>query len=80
MRKEVFYDKNALKELREFNNEVQKEFRAYIAILVSEGRLEFPAARKVGKNLFEIRVTQEDAYRAFYAYVRKEYIVLLHFF
>lgn len=80
MRKEVFYDKNALKELQGLNNEVQKEFQAYIAILASEGRLEFPEARKIAKNLFEIRISQEDAYRAFYAYVRKEHVVLLHFF
>jgi len=58
----------------------QKEFQAYIAILVEEGKLEFPEARKVSKNLFEIRVIHEGAYRAFYAYIRKDYIILLHFF
>lgn len=80
MRKEVFYDKNALRELEELNKEVQKEFQAHIAILASEGRLEFPEARKITKNLFEIRITQEDAYRAFYAYIKKDYVILLHFF
>ena len=52
MRKEVFYDKNALKELQELGGAAQKEFQAYIAILVEEGKLEFPEARKVSKNLF----------------------------
>lgn len=80
MGKEIFYDKNALKELREFNNDVQKEFQAYITILTSEGKLEFPEARKVTKRLFEIRVIREGIYRGFYAYVGKDYIVLLHFF
>mgnify|MGYP001605069865 CR=1 FL=1 len=80
MGKEIFYDKNALKELRELNSEVQKEFQAYIEILALEGKLEFPEARKLAKNLFEIRVVYEGAYRGFYAYAKKDYIVLLHFF
>lgn len=80
MSKEIFYDKNALRELRDFDNEVQKAFQGYISILASEGRLEFPDARKVTNKLFEIRITKEGAYRGFYAYIEKEYIVLLHFF
>lgn len=80
MEKEIFYDKNALKELYQFNAEIQKEFQAYIAILASEGKLEFPEARKVTKELFEIRIIQEGTYRGFYAYLRGRYIVILHFF
>ena len=80
MEKEVFYDKNALKELHQFSDEIQKEFQAYITILTSEGKLDFPEARKVAKGLFEMRVTQEEAYRGFYAYLRGRYIVILHFF
>lgn len=80
MGKEVFYDKNALKELREFNIDVQREFQAYIGILASEGKLEFPEAKKVTKELFEIRVTQDGIYRGFYAYLKNGYIVILHFF
>ncbi|HZX49979.1 MAG TPA: type II toxin-antitoxin system RelE/ParE family toxin [Candidatus Paceibacterota bacterium] len=80
MRKEILYDKNALKELREFREEVQEEFAACIKTLKQEGQLEYPEARKVARNLFEIRVVHEGAYRAFYAYVMKESIVILHFF
>lgn len=80
MAKEIFYDKRALKELREFRDEVQKEFQAYITILASEGKLEFPDARKVTKELFEIRIAQEGEYRGFYAYLMGRYIVILHFF
>ncbi len=80
MEKEIFYDKHALKELHEFRNEVQEEFQIYIAILASEGKLEFPEARKVTKELFEIRITQEQAYRGFYAYIKGQYVVILHFF
>lgn len=80
MKKEVFYDKNALKELKKFSDAVQKEFQAYIAILAEEGRLEFPEAKKISKNLFEIRVIHKGLYRGLYAYVKKDYIILLHFF
>lgn len=80
MQKEIFYDRNALKELQEFNREVQKEFQAYIALLHSEGRLEFPDARKISKELFEIRVIKDGVYRGVYAYIEKDFIVLLHFF
>lgn len=80
MGKEVFYDKNALKELCAFNAGVQREFQAYIGILASEGKLESPEAKKVAKKLFEIRVTQNGIYRGFYAYLKGTYIVILHFF
>lgn len=80
MGKEVFYDKNALKELREFSIGVQREFQAYIALLTSEGKLESPEAKKITKELFELRVTQNGIYRGFYAYLRGQYIVILHFF
>ncbi|MBI2452800.1 MAG: type II toxin-antitoxin system RelE/ParE family toxin [Parcubacteria group bacterium] len=80
MEKKIFYDKNALGELLRFNSEVQKEFQAYLVLLASGGKLEFPEARKITKRLFEIRVTQGGAYRGFYAYLRESYIVILHFF
>jgi len=80
MHKEVFYDKGSVKELRQFSSDVQKEFQAYITILASEGKLEFPEARKVRKELFEIRVTHRGTYRGFYAYLKGQYIVILHFF
>ncbi len=80
MRKEIFYDKGAVEELHTFSEEVQKEFQAYIALLASEGKLEFPEARKITKELFEIRISQGGAYRSFYAYLKGQYIVILHFF
>jgi len=80
MGKEILYDKNAAKELRGFKEEIQEQFESYIEVLAEEGKLEFPEARKVAKNLFEIRVIHEGAYRGFYAYVMKDSIALLHFF
>ena len=80
MKKNIFLDKNAEKELREFDEEVQLEFEAYFKILELEGRLDFPQARKVTKDLFEIRIKLKGEYRGFYAYIGKLDIVILHFF
>lgn len=80
MRKNIFVDKNAEKELREFSEEVQLEFEAYFKILELEGKLDFPQAKKITKDLFEIRVKLKGEYRGFYAYVGKLDIVILHFF
>ena len=80
MRKNIFYDKGALRELYALNREAQKDFQACIEVLGFEGKLEFPDARKVTRSLYEIRVSQGNIYRGFYAYVGKDYIVILHFF
>ena len=80
MKKEIFYDKNAVRELRKFTKNIQRELQALIEILGLEGKLESPDAKKVGKSLFEIRVAKGGAYRGFYAYIKNDYIVILHFF
>jgi|SRR3989344_4029887 len=80
MRKTVHLDEKAVKELGEFSKEIQRDFKAVFEILEKKGRLEFPEAKKIAENLFEIRVYREGAYRGFYAYIGKKYIVVLHFF
>lgn len=80
MKKEIIYDYNARKEFDEFTPEVQDDFVAYIETLEQEGRLDFPEARKITRDIFEIRVIHEGTYRGFYAYIKHPTIVLLHFF
>ena|SRR3989338_10746758 len=80
MNKNIFIDKNARKELSEFNENVQLEFEAYLKILELEGKLDFPSARKITKDIFEIRIKLKGEYRGFYAYVGKLNIIVLHFF
>ena len=80
MKKNIFIDKSAEKELREFGEEVQLEFEAYLKVLELEGKLELPYAKKVTRDLFEIRVKLKGEYRGFYAYLGKIDIVVLHFF
>ena len=80
MKKNIFLDRNAQKELQEFSQEVQLEFESYFKILELEGKLDFPSARKVTKDIFEIRIKLKGEYRGFYAYIGKLDIVILHFF
>ena len=80
MKKNIYFEKNAQKELRKFDEDVQIEFEAYFKILELEGKLDFPSARKVTKDIFEIRIKLKGEYRGFYAYIGKLDIVILHFF
>ena len=80
MKKRISIDKNALKELQEFHEEVQLEFNAYFKLLETEGKLDFPHARKITRELFEIRIKFEGEFRGFYAYLRKIDIIILHFY
>ena len=80
MKKKIYLDKNAEKELRGFDYEVQLEFEAYFKILELEGKLGFPQAKKNTKDLFEIRVKLQGEYRGFYAYLGKSDIIVLRLF
>lgn len=80
MKKRVVHDNRALRELRQFTLEVQEDFQGYSETLALEGRLEFPEARKIARNLFEIRLQHQGMYRGLYAYVREDFIVILHYF
>ena len=80
MKKNVFLDKHAENELREFGEEVQLEFEAYFKCLGLEGKLDFPHAKKIGRDLLEIRIKLQGEYRCFYAYIGKLDIIILHFF
>ena len=80
MKKKVFIDDRADKELKEFTSEVQNDFKTIIAILEDTGRLDFPDARKITNDIFEMRVMHGGIYRSFYAYIRQDCVIILHFF
>lgn len=80
MKKNVLFDARAVRELEKFGKDVQLSFQSYIMVLGSEGRLEFPDARKISSDIFEIRVECKGAYRGLYAYMHKDAIIILHFF
>lgn len=80
MKKKVIIDGRTDKELEKFSGRVREEFEKRFSFLRTEGRLDFPEARKVTKYLFEIRIKFKGEYRGFYAYVGKTYIIILHIF
>lgn len=80
MKKQIVIDERAEKELRKFSLEVQGEFEKRLDYLREYGKLEFPEARKVSKDLFEIRDKLKGEYRGFYGYGSAKYIVILHVF
>ncbi len=80
MPKQILFDKRAQKELKNFSKRVQTDFLALIQVLKELGRLEPPEAKKVGPNLFEMRVSSQGTFRGFYAYVWQDHIIILHFF
>ena len=80
MKKEVIIHIGAKKELSKFSESVQEKFEGFFLLLIEEGRLYFPDAKKIESNLFEIRIKDMGEYRGIYAYLRKDSIVILHFF
>ena len=80
MKKKVFYNENALEELSMFEESTRDDFDGLVRILREKGRLSYPDARKITKELFEIRITDDGEYRGFYAYIWEEHVVILHFF
>lgn len=80
IKKIIKIDSRAEEELNSFSEKVKLKFRALIDILISEGRLEYPNGKKIGKNLFEIRIKVGGVYRGLYAYLVDDVIIILHFF
>lgn len=80
MKKQIVIDKSAEKELGKLSEEVQLKFQGHFEALGEEGKLDFPDARKISKDLFEIRVKLKGQYRGFYAYVQEDYVIILHIF
>lgn len=79
MGKAVLIDKRAEEELKKFSRPVQLKFQALFEILEEDGKLEEPFGKKLsGKgNLFEIRVKQGGQWRALYAYIDENSIIIL---
>lgn len=80
MKKTVKIDERALKELKNFDLLIQKDFLGLIRKLENTGKLNMPEAKKVSSNVFEMRIQSSGAFRGFYAYVQINYIIVLHFF
>jgi phage-related protein len=79
---QLYVDRNAKKELAKFSKIVRLKFQALFETLEEFGKLEEPFAKKLSgsKGLFEVRVKQGGQWRAIYAYIDKEIIVILSAF
>ena len=52
-----------------------------VSVLTSAATIPLvPEAKKIDHNLYEIRISLEGAYRGFYAYIEKEFVMILHLF
>ena len=80
MKKIVRVDYRAEKELLCFSKSVQLEFKSSFRVLEIKGKLDFPEARKLNGDLYEVRINVSGAYRGFYAYLKDDYIIILHLF
>lgn len=80
MEKIIKIDYRAEKELNDFSEDVYYKFEGLIKILRSEGKIGLPNGKKIGTNLFEIRIKINGEYRGIYAYVKLNSIVILCFF
>ena len=77
MKKHVLIDEHANSELHRFPQEVQVKFAALFTVLETEGRLTEPFAKRINVHIFEIRVRHRGQWRALYAYIRFNDIIIL---
>lgn len=79
MRKIIYIDKKAVREIKKFPHEVVLKLTALFEILESDGKLYEPFGKKLTgeNNLFEIRVKHLGQWRVIYAYFEENKIVIL---
>jgi len=76
----VFIDERAGRILGALDRRIQTEFHTLFNVLKSKGKLEYPSAKKITKNLFEIRIKAQNQVRGIYAYLKLSRIIILHIF
>ena len=80
MKKIIEIDTRAERELSRFPKAVQREFQSLLEILEQAGKLDPPCAKKITKDLFEIRVRYQGQWRALYAYLKHNAVIILSAF
>lgn len=80
MQKVVRIDTRAQREIGSFPALVQAKIKASLLLLARDGRLEVPFAKKLDRQLFEIRIKHAGQWRVLYAYIEEEYIIILSAF
>lgn len=79
MKKTVIVDRRTDKELQHFPIAVQIKFKALFKALGIYGKLEEPEGKKLVGNpgLFEARIKYQGQWRAVYAYIKNDQIIVL---
>lgn len=77
MQKHVRIDPRALKEISKFPYGVRIKIDAAIKILERDGKLVEPNAKKINKELLEIRIKYQGQWRVLYVYSVKDKIILI---
>ena len=82
MKKEVVLDSRAYKDIKRFPRQVQMRFRSLYKLLTKYGKLREPYSKKLigHENLYELRVKYQGEWRAMYAYLGEERIIILNAF
>lgn len=81
MKKTVVFDKSAYKDISKLSGAVRKEFAVLIQTLMNEGELMEPHAKKLPKDLYEMRVRKHKTlWRAIYSYINTNQTIILHVF
>jgi phage-related protein len=80
-RKKVIVDNRAKKDFISFDEVLREEFLALIEKIEEEGKLDLPEGKKMAgfKNLYEMRIILQGQWRGFYAYLKDDFVVVLHF-
>lgn len=77
MRTDVHIDPRALKEISKFPHGVRIKIDAVVKILERDGKLIEPNAKKIDKELLEIRIKYQGQWRVLYAYSVKDRVILI---
>ena len=76
-KKNIRFDRRALKEIGQFPELVQAEITEKLEILSRDGFLIEPYGKKIHNNLFEIRMKYQGQWRVLYAYLSGKFIIVL---
>lgn len=77
MKKVVEIDERAVKEIDQFCVEVQMRITTLLDALARDGFLKEPHGKRINKDIFEIRVKYKGQFRALYAYLVKNKVIIL---
>lgn len=70
----------AFKELKTFSPIIQAKFLALFNILERDGFLKEPFAKRLTKEIFEVRVKHQGQWRGLYAYLSQNRVIILSAF